>query len=95
MKLCTKCGVKKPLTEFYQSGKKYMSMCKMCNINHAKERYRLRHDIVCRDFDKCECTYRIKNKDRDHCAYCESIENGATVKEARDNYAMSILEVNE
>lgn len=39
-KICTKCGVKKPIEDFYKNGKYYNSQCKQCkiknNVNCAK-----------------------------------------------------------
>ena len=41
MKACKKCGMQKPLTEFYKSGTSYRSMCKECyNANRRTKEYR-------------------------------------------------------
>ncbi len=47
MKKCSKCGIEKPLTEFYKDSKnkkKYRSICKKCNsiyLQENKERKKL------------------------------------------------------
>lgn len=40
-KLCTKCGVAKPLSEFYRSGQKVQSACKPCHNKVARAWQRL------------------------------------------------------
>lgn len=46
-KVCTRCGIKKPIGDFYflKKGGKKMSECKMCNSNRNRE-YKLNHPEI-------------------------------------------------
>lgn len=45
-KKCTHCELEKELSEFYMQNNKYISICKTCIIEKAKQNYRLKHPNI-------------------------------------------------
>lgn len=39
MKICNKCSIEKPFTEFHKRGKGYQSVCKQCKAVYSKSYY--------------------------------------------------------
>lgn len=62
-KACTKCGERKPLTEFYRRGKSYRSWCKPCK-NTAGRQWR-------EDNPEYDFGYYLKNREKKITAACE------------------------
>ena len=58
-KICTKCGVKKAINEFYKSGKYYNSQCKQCKIKQNVDYAKGNKKII--DYQK---QYRLSNKEK-------------------------------
>ena len=63
MKICTKCGVEKPLTDFYKtklikSG--YVSACKICMVKKTNQYYQDNK----KDMQEYQTYYRVKNKEK-------------------------------
>ncbi len=79
-KVCTKCGIEKPLSMFHKDGNKYRSDCKVCRRATCKA-YRNNHLDECRN--KCK-TYR-KNHREELIDYLKQyrIENKEELKTKR------------
>ena len=48
-KVCTKCGIEKPITEFNWRSKAngtHRSECKICHTNYMKERYKQKREAI-------------------------------------------------
>lgn len=48
-KICTKCGIEKPITEFNWRNKSkgtHRSECKICHTNYMKEQYKKKREAV-------------------------------------------------
>ena len=58
-KICTKCGIEKPITDFHKAGltatgkQRYRSTCKLCANKVEAERYQQKRNFINNHKDKC------------------------------------------
>ncbi len=99
-KICKKCGIEKPISEFNKNGKYYRSNCKECKKQYEHSQYLKNRDKVlerCRihDLEHSEKRREYRRLHKNHIKEKNQqyyIENKDKIQEYRKNHAEDISE---